>query len=174
LTSRYSGLPAPPSASAPPVLAPSEAGDSGPPCYTLHSAATLSYPGIAPCPTLTATIMGNLNPGHHSPAQPPPPPPSLHTRTSTIPCVCIQPHYSPRRGEQELDETVKFFKTPTHVWRYIDPEGVVGKSERVSATLQFAGILCSLCALCPVVCALTPIPFRIADCGHGEDDAFPH
>ena len=35
------------------------------------------------------------------------------------------------RGEQELDETVKFFKTPTHVWRYIDPEGYKGKSERI-------------------------------------------
>ena len=36
------------------------------------------------------------------------------------------------RGEQELDETVKLFKTPTHVWRYIDPEGFAGKSERVT------------------------------------------
>jgi len=37
------------------------------------------------------------------------------------------------RGEQELDETVKMFKTPTHVWRYIDPEHVknIGKNERI-------------------------------------------
>merc|ERR1711959_477398 len=34
------------------------------------------------------------------------------------------------RGEQELDETIKMFKTPTHVWRYIDPEHVknIGKN----------------------------------------------
>lgn len=37
------------------------------------------------------------------------------------------------RGEQELDETVKMFKTPTHVWRYIDPEVVKGKNERLLA-----------------------------------------
>ena len=37
----------------------------------------------------------------------------------------------PSRGEQELDEAVKLFKTPTHVWRYVDPEGLKGKSERV-------------------------------------------
>merc|ERR1711907_762331 len=35
------------------------------------------------------------------------------------------------RGEQELDETVKMFKTPTHVWRYIDPEIQKHKSERI-------------------------------------------
>ena len=47
------------------------------------------------------------------------------------------------RGEQELDETVKMFKTPTHVWRYVDPEGVKGKSERVkkSTPAVFTGLL---------------------------------
>merc|ERR1712072_1379867 len=46
------------------------------------------------------------------------------------------------RGEQELDETVKMFKTPTHVWRYIDPEAYKGKSERLTGmpeTSQFLG-----------------------------------
>merc|ERR1711904_165408 len=42
------------------------------------------------------------------------------------------------RGEQELDETVKMFKTPTHVWRYIDPEHVknIGKNERIIGMKQ--------------------------------------
>merc|ERR1711988_1329673 len=35
------------------------------------------------------------------------------------------------RGQQELDETVKMFKTPTHVWRYIDPEKQKHKNERI-------------------------------------------
>merc|ERR1711865_595513 len=34
------------------------------------------------------------------------------------------------RGSQELDETIKMFKTPTHVWRYIDPEIQVTASSR--------------------------------------------
>merc|ERR1712216_552437 len=34
------------------------------------------------------------------------------------------------RGQQELDETVKMFKTPTHVWRYIDPEAQKVASDR--------------------------------------------
>merc|ERR1719502_1085640 len=50
------------------------------------------------------------------------------------------------RGEQELDEAIKLFKTPTHIWRYVDPEGFKGKSERVrpNPVLSYITVIISL------------------------------
>merc|ERR1712167_139460 len=52
------------------------------------------------------------------------------------------------RGEQELDETVKMFKTPTHVWRYIDPEQVrnLGEEERIIGMKENSEFLTSFYA----------------------------